>query len=705
MAKNWNDGSGWQKGSEAYNYSSGSSKKGSSSSSSSSSNSNRGSSGTTSKNGVTIDVNYSSKGNSSSGGSSGGSNSSRNYNKGYGYTDRETAYTWLDSNGKATTTHSNATNYEDARKEALAKGDLAPGEYKLSQAVTYRKGSAGDSRYNSAESADKNGNKMGSTAIYSSLKPSGTSYANALSNEIATANENNMSSQKALSDLYNYYNGLDTTEKDYLKGSTNSELVDYLNQIDAGYLKPKNTAELETNPNGEWLPGASGPPSLPDIVANYKAAEAGYTGNNPYKYVGNAAINTNTGVTNTPMTAYTPTAAVGTSPTLDALYQQYYKPAELEIPEYEGLTQKDIQNLYDDLIGNIQDTQQDYLDTLKSKYNAAVGDQNDAYEAQARANYLNFLANQNNAKLSLASSGAKGGLGQTLISNIANNYATNANAAASDNQKALRDLYNDYQSTYAETANNFQQTIATAQQNMIGYLQSAAEAQNSYNQWIAQAKRSATVEDRNFALQKAQAYLDQYNANRQAAQEMYEYQQNMQFQQDSFAYQKEQDTLDNAYKAAENGDFSKLKALGYNTTNLEKMYQANLLGATLDNQYKQAQINSLLSPKVSGSGNRSKTKRTKKTKSDNNNTSSQSSSAIVKAKTQPLSNTTPNYVTDILGNKTNAQQAEANKMLNNASSRFSNTESGKNAFKNYVDRMVEQGKFTKKNFETWQNSL
>lgn len=692
MAKNWNDGSGWQKGSEAYNYSSGSSKKGSSSSSSSSSNSNRGSSGTTSKNGVTIS--------SSSGG---GSSSGTNYNRGNGYTNRETAYTWND-NGVNKTTYSNATRYEDAYKEALAKGDLSEGA-KLSSAVTYRKGSAGDSRYNSAESADKNGNKMGSTAIYSSLKPSGTSYANALSNEMAAANENNMSSQKALRDLYNYYNGLDTTEKDYLKGSTNSELVDYLNQIDAGYLKPKNTAELETNPNGERLPGASGAPSLPDIAASYRAAEAGYTGNNPYQYVGNATMNTNTGVTGTPMTAYTPTAAVGTSPTLDALYQQYYKPAELEIPEYEGLTQKDIQNLYDDLVGNIQDTQQGYLDTLKNKYNAAVSDQNNAYEAQARANYLNFLANQNNAKLSLASSGAKGGLGQTLISNIANNYATNANAAASDNQKALRDLYNDYQSTYAETANNFQQTLSTVQQNMIGYLQSAAEAQNSYNQWVAQAKRSATVEDRNFALQKAQAYLDQYNANRTAAEQAYEFAQQMQYQQDSFAYQKEQDTLDNAYKAAENGDFSKLKALGYNTTNLEKMYQANLLGATLDNQYKQAQINSLLSPKVSGSGSRSKTKRTKKTKSDNNNTSSQSSSAIVKAKTQPLSNTTPNYVTDILGNKTNAQQAEANKMLNNASSRFSNTESGKNAFKNYVDRMVEQGKFTKKNFETWQNSL
>lgn len=687
MAKNWNDGSGWQKGSEAYNYSSGSSKKGSSSSSSSSSNSNRGSSGTTSKNGVTIDVNYSSKGNSSSGGSSGGSNSSRNYNKGYGYTDRETAYTWLDSNGKATTTHSNATNYEDARKEALAKGDLAPGEYKLSQAVTYRKGSAGDSRYNSAESADKNGNKMGSTAIYSSLKPSGTSYANALSNEIATANENNMSSQKALSDLYNYYNGLDTTEKDYLKGSTNSELVDYLNQIDAGYLKPKNTAELETNPNGEWLPGASGPPSLPDIVANYKAAEAGYTGNNPYKYVGNAAINTNTGVTNTPMTAYTPTAAVGTSPTLDALYQQYYKPAELEIPEYEGLTQKDIQNLYDDLIGNIQDTQQDYLDTLKNKYNAAVSDQNNAYEAQARANYLNFLANQNNAKLSLASSGAKGGLGQTLISNIANNYATNANAAASDNQKALRDLYNDYQSTYAETANNFQQTLSTVQQNMIGYLQSAAEAQNSYNQWVAQAKRSATVEDRNFALQKAQAYLDQYNANRTAAEQAYEFAQQMQYQQDSFAYQKEQDTLDNAYKAAENGDFSKLKALGYNTTNLEKMYQANLLGATLDNQYKQAQINSLLSPKVSGSRNRSK-----KTSGDNDDGYTPPTKT---AGPQPYSGMPKNLVS--VGTANNTPQKTVNEMLDKADKAFE-TENG---FNHYVDQMVKQGKFTRVQADAW----
>lgn len=674
MAKNWNDGSGWQKGSEAYNYSSGSSKKGSSSSSSSSSNSNRGSSGTTSKNGVTIS--------SSSGG---GSSSGTNYNRGNGYTNRETAYTWND-NGVNKTTYSNATRYEDALKEAVANGTLSQGA-KLSSAVTYGKGSAGDSRYNSAESADKNGNKMGSTAIYSSLKPSGTSYANALSNEMATANENNMSSQKALSDLYNYYNGLGTADKDYLKGSTNSELVDYLNQIDAGYLKPKNTAELETNPNGERLPGASGPPSLPDIVASYKAAEAGYTGNNPYKYVGNAAINTNTGVTSTPMTAYTPTAAVGTSPTLDALYQQYYKPTELEIPEYEGLTQKDIQNLYDDLIGNIQDTQQDYLDTLKSKYNAAVGDQNDAYEAQARANYLNFLANQNNAKLSLASSGAKGGLGQTLISNIANNYATNANAAASDNQKALRDLYNDYQSTYAETANNFQQTLSTVQQNMIGYLQSAAEAQNSYNQWVAQAKRSATVEDRNFALQKAQAYLDQYNANRTAAEQAYEFAQQMQYQQDSFAYQKEQDTLDNAYKAAENGDFSKLKALGYNTTNLEKMYQANLLGATLDNQYKQAQINSLLSPKVSGSRSRSGN-----TSGDNDDGYTPPTKT---AGPQPYSGMPKNLVSVGTGN--NTPQKTVNEMLDKADKAFE-TENG---FNHYVDQMVKQGKFTRVQADAW----
>ena len=336
----------------------------------------------------------------------------------------------------------------------------------------------------------------------------------------------------------------------------------------------------------------------------------------------------------------------------------------------------------------MRDTQQDYLDTLKNKYNAAVSDQNNAYEAQARANYLNFLANQNNAKLSLASSGAKGGLGQTLISNIANNYATNANAAASDNQKALRDLYNDYQSTYAETANNFQQTLSTVQQNMIGYLQSAAEAQNSYNQWIAQAKRSATVEDRNFALQKAQAYLDQYNANRQAAQEMYEYQQNMQFQQDSFAYQKEQDTLDNAYKAAESGDFSKLKALGYNTTNLEKMYQANLLGATLDNQYKQAQINSLLSPKVSGSGNRSK-----KTSGDNDDGGYTPPTKT--AGPQPYSGMPKNLVSVGTGN--NTPQKSVNQMLDNAAERFETDE----GFNRYVDYMISKGAFTRVQADAW----
>lgn len=471
-----------------------------------------------------------------------------NYNKGNGYTKRETAYTWND-NGTNKTTYSNATNYEDARAEAVKNGALSS-DAKLSSAVTYNKGSAGDSNYNSAESSDKNGNYRGSDKIYSASKPSGTSYANALSNEMAAAKENNMNSNynSALSDLYKYYNGLDNSQKNYLKGTTNSELVNYLNQIDAGYLKPSTTT-------GTTSTGTQGT-SLADIAESYKASMNGTgTATSPYgNTTATPSLNVNNGLIGTQN---------GNGVNLNSLIQQYYKPTELNLPEYTGLSLDDIQGLYGNLVDNMQDTQNGYLKALKQNYQNAVADQNENYEAQARANYLNFLANQNNAKLSLNASGAKGGLGQTLLSNIANNYATNANTAASDNQKALRNLLADYNTTYAETANNFNTAMSSLQQSMIGYLQSAAQAENSYNQWVAQAQMSATAEDRNYALQMAQASLDQYNADRQAAQEAYEYSQNMQ-------YQLEKDSLSNAYKAAEIGDYSQLKALGYDTSTLER---------------------------------------------------------------------------------------------------------------------------------------
>lgn len=55
----------------------------------------------------------------------------KGYGKGSGYSGRETAYTWKDG----TTTVSNATRYEDARREAGKGSDVG-----LSSAVTYSTG-------------------------------------------------------------------------------------------------------------------------------------------------------------------------------------------------------------------------------------------------------------------------------------------------------------------------------------------------------------------------------------------------------------------------------------------------------------------------------------------------------------------------------------------------------------------------------------
>lgn len=157
--------------------------------------------------------------------SSGGGGYSANYNRGNGYTNRETAYTWND-NGINKTTYSNAVRYEDALAEAISQGVLS-NNAKLTHAATY----GTKTRSTNADGTASYGASPASTSgsgIYSKITPSIDSstgrnaYTDALGHMAIAYSPSNMRNNGAyldgynrvMDDFYNYYTNL-TPEEQY----------------------------------------------------------------------------------------------------------------------------------------------------------------------------------------------------------------------------------------------------------------------------------------------------------------------------------------------------------------------------------------------------------------------------------------------------------------------------------------------------------
>ena len=130
----------------------------------------------------------SSSSNKSSSSSSNSSSSSSGYGSGSGYGNRETAFTWKDGS----TTYSNATNWQDAAKEA---GKTNVG---LASASTYYSSGTqkNNGSYSSGGGSDGKGGTNGQTSftnnIYSQDSQTGKTYDNALTYEKALAEQYGM---------------------------------------------------------------------------------------------------------------------------------------------------------------------------------------------------------------------------------------------------------------------------------------------------------------------------------------------------------------------------------------------------------------------------------------------------------------------------------------------------------------------------------
>mgnify|MGYP005880321317 CR=1 FL=1 len=547
------------------------------------------------------------------------------YKPGNVYGNRQTAFTWND-NGTAKTTFSDANNWKDAYNAAVKNGDISSGA-KLSQAFSYGVGDVRggtNSRKGSAYSTN------GSGTIFDKAGGTNKDYMEALAREAAMAGQGNSFNNgntlanyySAMNDMYNYYHSLGDEQKANFRKSNGTDqtwaLYDAMNTLDSGY-KP-----TEENP----LKAAQGQTALNGVL--------------------NGTYNTN-GTVQTPQAGYS-------------------------LPEYKGMTRSDIEDMYDNIYGNLKDSQNGYMDAIRANYDAQIADTRDTYDKAGRSAYTDWEINKRLLPQQLAANGITGGAtessllaGQMNLQNI-----LNENATAQD--KAIRDLQNGYNEKYAEANNNLAQQYSALQQSMISAIQQAQAAENSYNQWVAEYWAARTDADRSYYMQKAQQSL----AERE------------------FAYQKFQDSKESAEKvrqfnvstALSLSDYEKLKSLGYDTTWLKQNNDMTYKDSQLDQQLKQAQLQATLAKINGGSvGSVSKTSRhTSVNKgSDNDAGKPLATGNVITAKAG-----TP-YLMD--------SQVKADSIIQDAYDRFKSDVAKKNA----LEWLVETGKVTDSQIKSWMS--
>ena len=217
---------------------------------------------------------------------------------------------------------------------------------------------------------------------------------------------------------------------------------------------------------------------------------------------------------------------------------------EAVLPEYVGMTQEELQEQYNALAEQLAAARQQQLNLTLQQSQAAQDTANQEYDDLARQAYITMRQSQNALPQQLAALGISGGGSETANLKLQTNYQNNLNTNEQQRAQMLKEyaLANLQAQTQANT--DISGYYSDALQNALNAWQNEMANQNAYNQWAA-----------NFQLQQQQ-YKDSLS--------QYEYEK----QQNELALQIE--------LALQTGDYSKLKALGYDTSYLEKQKQAQL---------------------------------------------------------------------------------------------------------------------------------
>lgn len=247
------------------------------------------------------------------------------------------------------------------------------------------------------------------------------------------------------------------------------------------------------------------------------------------------------------------------------------------IPEYQGMTRDELFDGYNDMAASLESQRKALLQMALAQNQAAQDTAGQEFDDIARQAYI--LRRQQEVALpqQLAALGISGGGSETANLQLQADYQNNLNS----NEQARQQMLKDYalQALQAQTQANSDISgyYADAQQQAMNAWQNEMANKNSWNQWAAGFQQQ---------LNEYQNSLNQQTYNEILA--------NRQYQNE---LQQQQLTL-----ALQMGDYKKLAALGYDSSYLKRMQDAELEQMALEAALTRANIAKVNSSVTKGSG-------------------------------------------------------------------------------------------------------
>ena len=271
-----------------------------------------------------------------------------------------------------------------------------------------------------------------------------------------------------------------------------------------------------------------------------------------------------------------------------------------ELPEYTGMTKDELFGGYNEMAESLAEQRKALLSAALAQNTAEQEKANSNYDELARQAYILKRQNENALPQQLAALGISGGGSESANLSLAANYENNLASNEQARQQALRDYALQALQARTQADSDISGYFADAKQQAMNAWQNEAANRNSWNQWAAGYG------------QQLREYGDSLNSQT--------YQEILASKQYADTLRQQQIDL-----ALQMGDYKKLAAMGYDTTYLKRMQDAELEQLALDAMLKRANIAKVNSSVTRGSGGGTRSSKKGSGKSNGGNGGSSSS--------------------------------------------------------------------------------
>ena len=187
------------------------------------------------------------------------------------------------------------------------------------------------------------------------------------------------------------------------------------------------------------------------------------------------------------------------------LYDQQIADQKLaEYADMDAYYQQVYDNLKEQYENSYNNTQQQLEQTIAS-INSNKDTVNEEYEKAQKENYVNKVLQENQMGDYLSAMGYNGGLAESTLQGINNNYATNRQTATSERDSALRQI----EQLVAEAQTSGNSDLTNLANEYLSNYTAALQNQAQMNYQISESQRDQANTDRDYQLQLQQAQLNQ----------------------------------------------------------------------------------------------------------------------------------------------------------------------------------------------------